>query len=256
MNTDIDWEAYGRNEPYFGVLTHERFQRENLDDRSREMFFGTGREHVAAVLDTIRRRLDPGFSPRRILDFGCGVGRLVVPFASVGDEVVGVDVSEAMLAEARRNCSAFGVTNATLVRSDDELSAVTGTFDLIHSFIVFQHIPIERGTAIFRKLLEHLGEGGVAALHFTYACATAAPVQPTLGNRLKGALGPLGPPLARLRQRLRTRATEGGLPLMQMNSYPLHEILTAIQGTGAASEYVEFTDHGGYLGVMMYFQRP
>jgi hypothetical protein len=35
-----------------------------------------------------------------------------------------------------------------------------GKYDFIHSYIVFQHIPVERGKRIFEKLLAHLETGG------------------------------------------------------------------------------------------------
>ena len=55
------------------------------------------------------------------------------------------------------------------MESDDDLSKVTGTFDLIHSFIVLQHIATSRGEKIFRRMLSLLNEGGIGFLHFTYA---------------------------------------------------------------------------------------
>ena len=40
-----------------------------------------------------------------------------------------------------------------LVRSDDTLSAVEGSFDLVHSCIVLQHIEIPRGRQLFAQLV-------------------------------------------------------------------------------------------------------
>jgi len=149
MSTDIAWEEWGRRDPYFGVITNPKFRRSELNDHSKREFFESGQSHAHGVLTTIRRFIDPGFAPRTVLDFGCGVGRLLIPFAKVADEVVGLDVSPSMLKEARRNCDEHGLSNIRLLDSDDSLSTVTGTFDLIHSCIVFQHIPPERGRAIF-----------------------------------------------------------------------------------------------------------
>ena len=51
------------------------------------------------------------FSPRgRLLDMGCGTGRLCVHFAAKGYDCVGVDLSEPMLAQSRANASAAGVS--------------------------------------------------------------------------------------------------------------------------------------------------
>ena len=80
---------------------------------------------------------------------------------------MGVDVSDAMMAEAARNCRERKITNVSFVKSDDRLSRLEGTFDLIHSIIVFQHIAPHRVELLVRGLVSHLEPGGVGALHFT-----------------------------------------------------------------------------------------
>ena len=37
-DTDNDWQIMGENEPYFGVLSHERFLRRNLTDEDGTTF--------------------------------------------------------------------------------------------------------------------------------------------------------------------------------------------------------------------------
>src|SRR5687768_8045775 len=138
-DTDAAWNKLGRSEPYWAVLTHDEYRVDNLEDSARRSFFASGENHVQVVFNVIARHFDAGFSPRTTLDFGCGVGRLVIPFAKRGGRVVGVDISQAMLDEAARNSAAAGV-RGEFVLSDDALSAVTGTFELVHSVIVLQHI--------------------------------------------------------------------------------------------------------------------
>ncbi len=43
---------------------------------------------------------------------------------------------------------------------------------------------------------------------------------------------------------------------MQMNPYNLREILFCLQRFGVQRFYAEFTDHGGELGVFLFFQKP
>src|SRR4051812_38611679 len=114
MSTDHAWKQWGEKDPYFGVLTADKFRRHNLTAEAKAEFLDSGRGHVEYVLAMLRKHIDPAFAPRRVLDFGCGVGRLVIPFAREADEVVGVDVSEGMLAEARRNCDDAGARNVKL----------------------------------------------------------------------------------------------------------------------------------------------
>src|SRR5688572_3525296 len=95
------WERFGSLDPYYGVSSVDEFRRENLDDAALDRFFASGEQDVARVLELAHRAAGPGFTPAKVLDHGCGVGRLVVPFARAAERVVGVDVSPSMLAEAR-----------------------------------------------------------------------------------------------------------------------------------------------------------
>src|SRR5690348_7043245 len=102
-NSDHTWQYWGHHDPYFGVLTDPSFGRARLDEDARTRFFASGKDYVDFALTTVKQRLDPQFRPSRALDFGCGVGRLTIPLARICDSVVGVDVAEGMLAEARAN---------------------------------------------------------------------------------------------------------------------------------------------------------
>jgi 2-polyprenyl-3-methyl-5-hydroxy-6-metoxy-1,4-benzoquinol methylase len=242
MSTDTAWEEWGRRDPYFGVITDPKFRSVGIDENAKKEFFASGEYHVHGVLSTIRKHIDPSFAPRTVLDFGCGVGRLLIPFAKIAEDVVGVDVSSTMLEEARRNCDEQRLCNVRLFRSDDVLSNITGPFDFIHSCIVFQHIPVERGRALLSKLLKLLGAGGVGAVQFTYSKARFAPTHGLAPPELPHVGAP------------HLRTPVDGDPLMQMNPYNLNEILFLIQSCGILRFHAEFTDHGGELGVFLFFQ--
>ncbi|MCF6202541.1 MAG: hypothetical protein L3J59_02570 [Methylococcaceae bacterium] len=63
----------------------------------------------------------------------------------------------------------YQIKNISLFKSDDDLSSLKGYFNLIHSCIVFQYIPIDRGRDIFNNLLSFLEEEGIYAIQLTYA---------------------------------------------------------------------------------------
>lgn len=259
MSTDIEWEKWGRQDPYFGVITWDMFRSGKIDEQALTAFFESGQMHVDYVLRSCRHYFDPAFSPRRVLDFGCGVGRLLIPFAAKSEQVVGVDVSPSMLAEARRNCEARAIGNVVLAGSDDELSQVEGQFDLVHSAIVLQHIQIPRGRVIFRRLLKLMAPGGAAALHLTFGKAYHPETfgQPPVSEPFQAsAVGSLSK-LFRKAPAAGTEATApDGDPVMLMNAYNLSEIAFLMQTAGIAQFHSEFTDHGGELGVFLYFRRP
>jgi SAM-dependent methyltransferase len=73
----------------------------------------------------------------RVLDLCCGRGRHAIPLARQGYDVVGVDVSEDALTEARRRAALGQGLRAEFVKSDvRDLTSVHGTFDA--AFILWQ----------------------------------------------------------------------------------------------------------------------
>ncbi len=252
-DSDDTWEYYGKTDPYFGVLTDDSFRREQMTEHTREEFFASGRRHVDWIVSTIKSELAPTFNPARSLDFGCGVGRLALPIARLSGETVGVDVSPSMLAEARKNALEQGVTNATFVQSDDGLTQVEGTFDFVHSFIVFQHIPRPRGELILRQLIALMRDDGFGALHFTCSWSSKASLQRRLLTDAYRAF----PPLYAARNLAKGRPLRE--PMMQMNRYDLNILLRILQESGCHRVQLRFTETGyfghGFYGVVLMFQK-
>lgn len=54
---------------------------------------------VQYIQDSWRRL---GKKPESVIDLGCGTGNITIPLAKMGCSVIGVDISEEMLAEAQR----------------------------------------------------------------------------------------------------------------------------------------------------------
>lgn len=240
------WESFGRSDPYFGVLNVPRFREAGREGPARAAFFATGEEHVTGLFAAIHESLCPDFAPARALDFGCGVGRVILPLARRVPLVTGVDISRGMLDEAQRNCARAGLGNVTLLEPH-ELDSTRTTFDLIHSYIVFQHMPQRMGMQTVRKLLTHLEENGIGALHFVYG--SRLPRWRTYIHWMRKRVPGVHPALNVLQRRpLRS-------PLMQMNAYDIGAILRVLQECGCHRVAIRFSDHGGWLGVMLLFQR-
>lgn len=165
VDSDLQWKAWGKTNPYFGVYTETKFDGQNIDNNRAE-FFSTGEKNIGIFLDRAQKYFG-ALQTGRALDFGCGVGRLTIPLARRFSNAVGVDISEDMMAEARLNCDRLDIKNATFVESDDNLSKVTGLFDLVLSYIVLQHLPRDKGMQVADRLLGLVAPGGVANLHFT-----------------------------------------------------------------------------------------
>jgi SAM-dependent methyltransferase len=246
--TDKAWERFGVLDPYYGVLAQPEFRRERLSDDAIAQFFASGEAHVEAVLRLVRDHLVPDFAPRRVLDIGCGVGRLTIPLARRAREVVGVDVSSGMLEEARRTCDRLGVTNVALVQSGDALAGVGGPFDFVHSFIVFQHISPRRGEAIVRRAIELLDDGGVGSLHFAYDFRGVRLIDRAQAWVRRWV------PLAHYALNI-ARGRSPAYPHMDMHRYDPARLFALLQNRRCDQSLVRFTDHGGYRGFHLVFQK-
>ncbi len=247
-NTDKDWEYFGRTDPYFGVLTWDEYKKENLSPESRRTIFQTGAAHIESIFKVVHGYLDASFEPinATTLDFGCGVGRLVIPLARVCKRVTGVDISESMLSEAGKNCQEYGLSNVDFIKDLDDAS---GSYDFIHSYIVLQHIPVKRGEMIVKQLIGLLRENGIGVLHLTYYRDVPS------GSRFRYWLYTHfpNPVLIGLWNVLRGRPFEQ--PVMQMNEYDLNQIFRILQESGCHHNVVRFTQHGETYGVIVFFQK-
>ncbi|MDB6030415.1 MAG: hypothetical protein JWM16_753 [Verrucomicrobiales bacterium] len=263
--TDADWETFGAQDPYWAVLTNDRFKKSNMDEQALRQFFTSGQEYVDWAFSVIHEHIQEGFSPRRALDFGCGVGRLLAPIASKAEQAVGIDISESMLREAAKVCEARKLKNVTLLRGDDALSKLSGTFDFINSFIVLQHIPCVRGVAIFRRLVDLLAEDGVGAIHVTFSKGTGVSKLPEsayawppldgLRTHFKGCFSAIRRRLLASARKLKSKRPDTGAPVMQMNPYNLNALFAILQQAGAKHLHIALTNHGGTLGTVIFFRK-
>lgn len=105
--------------------------------------------------------LPPNFTPKRILDFGCGTGdttrQMLRHFP--GAEVVGVDVSTGALEHAR---SAHPLSGVSFVPTDEVRDV--DQFDLCYCNGAFHHIEPADRAATVKELLGLLRPGGFLAL--------------------------------------------------------------------------------------------
>jgi SAM-dependent methyltransferase len=108
--------------------------------------------------DTLLRWLDAARG-ERILDIGCGNGYFDGHIARSGAVVVGIDIGDAAVAEARRRhsppCTFQRVAAEDLALPDD-------SFDKVVSFCVMEHLADDR--RVMAHVHRLLGEGGAFVL--------------------------------------------------------------------------------------------
>jgi SAM-dependent methyltransferase len=82
--------------------------------------------------------------PARILEFGCGVGWLSLYLAQRGYDVLGVDIAEEAIAQARASRDARGLNHADFVAADYESFEAPASFDFVIFHDALHHAEDER----------------------------------------------------------------------------------------------------------------
>ncbi|MDB5310328.1 MAG: class SAM-dependent methyltransferase [Gemmataceae bacterium] len=131
-------------------------------------------------------------NPDRLLDLGCGTGRLCVHFSARGYECVGVDLSDEMLARAGENATAAGVRvewrKANLVdlsglpdRSFDYATCLFSTLGMVQG--------VENRAKVVANAFRLLKPGGRFVLHVHNRFFGGLGWGRTLGHWWRGLLG-------------------------------------------------------------------
>jgi len=217
------WKSWGKQNPYFAVLSHPDYKGALRDD-DLARFYQSGEAHMDRVLRLVAARYPMDWSTGRGIDFGCGVGRLLLPLAARMRTVVGLDVSPDMLAIAQGRAVQQQCPNITLLTTAQWQAAPREGCDFLHSFIVFQHIPCAEGLRLAEVLLDRVRPGGVAALHFTTRrrLGAAKGLVYALKRHVPGALL-----VFNLLQGKRWNE-----PFMQMNEYRIEELVALFHRAG------------------------
>ena len=122
-----------------------------------------GRAQAGRILRQLR--IERGM---RVVDVGCGPGRLTLPVARmVGSEgeVLAVDLQAAMLAIVKRRATAEGLQNVRTVEAAAGSGALpAGRFDLAILSFVLGEIPVDRRPAGAQEVAAALRPGGRLAV--------------------------------------------------------------------------------------------
>ena len=131
-----DWDERARQNARYYVATAK-------SDWTDDEFFQSGERTVAEEISTDMINICQGKGPKqmRVLEIGCGAGRVTRALAGIFGEVHGVDVSGEMVTRATQALA--DRPNAFVYQNNGkDLSVVPGgSYDFAFSTIVFQHIP-------------------------------------------------------------------------------------------------------------------
>ncbi|MGQ0776360.1 MAG: class I SAM-dependent methyltransferase [Pseudonocardiales bacterium] len=169
----LTWERLGRTDPLWAVLSDPAKRGGGWDT---DEFMATGTQHVALILDALEHA--GVLLGNRVLDFGCGVGRLSNVLAEHARSVAGVDIADSMIEQARQ-----------LNRHPDRLEFYhydghwlpfdDNSFDSAVSLMVLQHSPPAVQLSCLLELQRVVRPGGVIAVQIPSELGGGKPFDPT-----------------------------------------------------------------------------
>ncbi|MFH8087098.1 MAG: glycosyltransferase, partial [Candidatus Aenigmatarchaeota archaeon] len=129
----LDWNNRAEIDYRF-FISYSKSEQEFIESGKKDF-----EEHILKFAEIICGNKDP--KKMRVLEIGCGAGRILKNMADYFGEVYGVDVSERMIELAKSYCK--NKDNVFLyVNNGKDLSMFQNEFfDFIFSYLVFQHIP-------------------------------------------------------------------------------------------------------------------
>lgn len=159
MKADWDGRARENAKWYINTAKHEQTEEE---------FDASGRREMEILVLPELALLAGGRDPRglRLLEIGCGIGRMTKHLAAIFGEVHSTDVSGEMVAKARGRLQAFPNVRFHETSGVDFAGLPDDYFDAVFSAYVFQHVPDKEViVSNIRDAFRVTRPGGILKLH-------------------------------------------------------------------------------------------
>lgn len=123
------------------------------------------------VIETpIILKMLPDLYGKKVLDIGCGMGQHALQYSKMGAlSVLGIDISEKMLAYARKNNCASNIEYKRM--AFEELDDLEQKFDVITSSLAFDYV--ENFGSLMKQIYNHLNENGKCVFSMSHPISTA-----------------------------------------------------------------------------------
>lgn len=138
---DLTWEEKASENPLFAIMSDKIFENKSkkIDAGDIKTFYKKGellwKNYFGDLVNEINLPLD-----KIILEFGCGMGRLLANPAQQGYKCIGLDISETQINLAKEHFPVQSNVDFIKVDPKKQFNVASESVDLIYSYAVFQHI--------------------------------------------------------------------------------------------------------------------
>jgi SAM-dependent methyltransferase len=238
-----DWEHLAQIDPLWAILTvpGRKGGRWDVDE-----FFATGEAEIAHVF-SVAASLGRPSRRERALDFGCGVGRLTRALCTRFEHALGIDISAAMVEQARLLNEGFDGCEFRVNAAADLSRFETGSVDFVYSSIALQHIPTVAEIELYvTDFLRVVRGDGLVVFGLPYHIPSVWSLQPR--RRVYTLLRRLG-----VSERWMLRRTP--LTPMRMTTIPEADMRRLLEREGATVLQTEPIDEGP-IRALRYYVSP
>lgn len=162
------WNLY-RMRSYWNSCAQENARKHiAIDDwGNEEDFHQSGLRDLKKILNGSAATISVG---ARVLEIGCGIGRLLKPLALERRdlEIYGVDVSSEMIVQGKERLSVYPNIYLSQVNGKDLDPFGNDFFDFIFSYVTFQHIPRPYVYDLFQEVNRVIKKKGIFTFQMQY----------------------------------------------------------------------------------------
>lgn len=146
------WDEKAKENAMYYISSYRDY-----DDQDPEEFWRWGEILTERFL---RESEIPFAGSERVLEIGCGIGRMTAALARRFREVDGIDVSEEMTRRAREALAGTPNARVSAANGVDLAGFADASFDFVFSYLVFQHIPDAEITKGYLREIGRVLRGG------------------------------------------------------------------------------------------------
>jgi len=104
----------------------------------------------------------------RILDIGCGPGRVLLPLAKKiedkGGHATGLDIQAEMIEKTRLKARDLNISNIDFIKSSIDEAKINEPYDIVLMICVLGEIPQNNRKSVLQKIANHLQSNGIISI--------------------------------------------------------------------------------------------